>query len=400
MFRVRTTAVALACALGVLTVGAGPVLAAPVALKPPTDPATGLPWPSVLPGVPSYYRPVASPELAAAQQAAEALQTKVDALQVRTEQAVEHYNQVAADLLVAEDQHQKAALELGLARAAKAEADRIANLRVRSLYITGGPPGLGELTVGGEPASELLNRFDDTRFVARQDRLYVQASIAAARRAAAAESALAAALDAEQQLERRAAAVKKSVRARLAEQKVLLATASAQVKQLLADQQQAQAASAAALATMVRSAQQRAGGLGVGISTTTTAASLSPFARTVLAGAEAQLGKPYVWGATGPSSYDCSGLTMHAFAVAGVQLPRTSRQQWFAGSHPSPADVQPGDLLFWASNISDPGTIHHVAIYIGDGYMIAAPHTGSYVRVQPVYTSGFFGVTRIAAPVS
>jgi cell wall-associated NlpC family hydrolase len=117
----------------------------------------------------------------------------------------------------------------------------------------------------------------------------------------------------------------------------------------------------------------------------------------VLAAAETELGKPYRWGATGPGSFDCSGLVQHVFAAAGVALPRTSRQQWYAGAHPANDDIRPGDLLFWADG-DHPASIHHVAVYLGSGYMIAAPHTGALVRVQPVYDGGFFGVTRVAAP--
>ena len=76
-------------------------------------------------------------------------------------------------------------------------------------------------------------------------------------------------------------------------------------------------------------------------------------------------------------------------------LPRTSRAQWGVGPHPSLADLQPGDLLFWASNTADPSTIHHVAVYAGGGLMVAAPHTGALVQVQPVYANGYLGATRV-----
>ena len=101
-----------------------------------------------------------------------------------------------------------------------------------------------------------------------------------------------------------------------------------------------------------------------------------------------QLGKPYQWGAAGPDTYDCSGLTMQAWAQAGVQLLHYTGYQWEEGPHVSLADLQRGDLLFYATDNSDPATIHHVGIYIGDGMMVDAPFTGAFVRIDSIYQPG------------
>ena len=107
------------------------------------------------------------------------------------------------------------------------------------------------------------------------------------------------------------------------------------------------------------------------------AAALPPgVARTAIEFATAETGKPYVWGATGPSSYDCSGLMLRAFQRAGIVLPRVSREQFNAGAHVAVEQAQPGDLLFWAYDQSDPDTIHHVAMYMGNGQMMEAQQTG------------------------
>ncbi|MCW0213542.1 MAG: C40 family peptidase [Pseudonocardia sp.] len=107
-------------------------------------------------------------------------------------------------------------------------------------------------------------------------------------------------------------------------------------------------------------------------------------ARSAIDFALGEVGKPYVWGATGPNTYDCSGLMLRAFQAAGINLPRVSRDQFKAGGHLPVRDAQPGDLMFYATDPSDPSTIHHVFLYMGDGKMVEAPYSGQNVRIQPV----------------
>jgi peptidoglycan DL-endopeptidase CwlO len=109
-----------------------------------------------------------------------------------------------------------------------------------------------------------------------------------------------------------------------------------------------------------------------------------------LAFARAQIGKPYVWGASGPGSYDCSGLTQAAWKAAGVTLPRTTWDQVKAGTTVSVNSAQPGDLVFFYDDIS------HVGIYIGDGMMIHAPKPGAYVREESIYYMPIHSVVRPA----
>ncbi|MFI5730118.1 C40 family peptidase [Kribbella sp. NPDC051587] len=107
-----------------------------------------------------------------------------------------------------------------------------------------------------------------------------------------------------------------------------------------------------------------------------------------------QLGDMYLWGGTGPSRWDCSGLMMGAWKRAGVQLPHYSVAQYEQTRHIDEDELRPGDLIFWALNPNDPGTIHHVAMYIGGGRMIHAPRTGKPVQIQSVYywePPDFFG---------
>jgi cell wall-associated NlpC family hydrolase len=125
----------------------------------------------------------------------------------------------------------------------------------------------------------------------------------------------------------------------------------------------------------------------------------SPAARKAVAVAMAQLGSPYVWGAEGPSTFDCSGLTSFAYAAAGVTIPRVSRAQFAAYAGMRPVDrlhLVPGDLVFFADNPSNPSTIHHVGMYIGRGLMVEAPYTGAVVRTSSIMRSSYAGAVRPA----
>jgi cell wall-associated NlpC family hydrolase len=112
-------------------------------------------------------------------------------------------------------------------------------------------------------------------------------------------------------------------------------------------------------------------------------------AAKAVAFAKAQVGEPYQFGGSGPSSWDCSGLTMVAWAQAGVSLPHSSAAQYDVTRHVSAGELQPGDLIFYYSPIS------HVAMFVGGGMQVAATHTGDFVRLQPLH-SGIVGYGRPA----
>jgi cell wall-associated NlpC family hydrolase len=125
----------------------------------------------------------------------------------------------------------------------------------------------------------------------------------------------------------------------------------------------------------------------------------SSAARRAVEVALAQLGSPYVWGAEGPSTFDCSGLTSFAYAAAGVTIPRVSRAQFatYAASRPvAPTNLLPGDLVFFADNPRVPSTIHHVGMYIGKGLMVEAPYTGAVVRTSSIWRPSYAGAVRPA----
>ncbi|MCF3122953.1 C40 family peptidase [Streptomyces arenae] len=131
-------------------------------------------------------------------------------------------------------------------------------------------------------------------------------------------------------------------------------------------------------------------GSGSGSGSGSTDGSYAAKAAKVIDFAEAQIGKPYVWGATGPDSYDCSGLTQDAWKAAGISLPRTTWDQVKVGTTVKTADAKPGDLVFFYDDIS------HVGIYIGNGKMIHAPKPGANVRVESIYYMPIHSVVRPA----
>ncbi|MFI8289151.1 NlpC/P60 family protein [Streptomyces sp. NPDC085614] len=196
---------------------------------------------------------------------------------------------------------------------------------------------------------------------------------------------------------------KRTVQSKLAEARTLLARLTAEEKARLAElerkreaearrQAEEKAKAEAAEAERRRQAEAAAatapttpstGGSGSGSTYAAKAEKALDFARS-------QIGKPYVWGATGPSSYDCSGLTQAAWKAAGVDLPRTTWDQVEVGTRVATADLLPGDLVFFYDDIS------HVGLYIGDGMMIHAPKPGANVREESIYYMPIYGSVRPA----
>ncbi len=175
-------------------------------------------------------------------------------------------------------------------------------------------------------------------------------------------------------------------RARLAAIARARAEAAARARARAAAQAAAQAAAAAPAP-----APAPAAGTGGTETGNTVAADLQQRAVDL---ARAQIGKPYRWGAAGPDSFDCSGLVMWAYAQVGVSLDHWTGYQWQEGAHIPVSALRPGDLLFFASDTSDPDTIHHVGIYVGGGQMVEAPYTGADVRLNSAWRPDLIGTVR------
>ena len=332
---------------------------------------------------------LADPSVAAATAQAKTLAAQVDALQVQVEIATEDYNAVQEKLAAVVTSYLAASQDIGTLGTI-ADTQRALNVaRIQALYKSGGQLGLFAQILDGGDISEVLQRYVAINHVLAADAYAIgQTSdrIAAASTTADALNALA---DRRTELQSQAQLAQARVVGLLAERQAQLSGANALVQQLIAAAQARADAAAAAAAART---------LGTDPFPPTVLPPGTPAAiGTAISAARTHLGDPYQWGAAGPSTWDCSGLTQWAYAQAGVSLPRTSREQWFSGPHPALNELLPGDLLFWATDPVDPASIHHVAIYLGGGYMIEAPHTGAFVQIVPVYLDGYYGATRVVA---
>ena len=326
--------------------------------------------------------------LADAKSRAAALQKTVERLRTQAEVAIEKYDAAQGRLAIAVAERGRADQQLSRIQTSAAAAQQDVVDRARQLYEMGGSSTIVASLFSGESANQTLDRYALAGSV-----LDYSTAVSAAAQATLAQA---------HALDQRDARISRQI----TQLQVARSQAAIRVQALLKTQRKALAAANGTVRRIMRAnarAAARAAAANFASAVTTAGGSINPngpinppnnVAATAIAAAHSRLGVPYVWGATGPNSFDCSGLTQWSYAHAGIALPRTAAQQWYSGPHPALADLEPGDLLFWATNTSAPSTIHHVAMYIGRGMMIAAPHTGANVQVQPVYMTGFIGATR------
>jgi cell wall-associated NlpC family hydrolase len=145
--------------------------------------------------------------------------------------------------------------------------------------------------------------------------------------------------------------------------------------------------------------QQAALGAGLNIGGAVKGSEANPKAKAALQHAVDKRGSAYVWGDEGPNTFDCSGLILWSYTRpdVGASLPRVANDQYQAtsGKEVQVDSLLPGDLLFFATDKSDWRSVHHVAMYVGNGYMIHAPTTGDVVKISPVWWSEFYKATRV-----
>ncbi|MGW5767689.1 NlpC/P60 family protein [Streptomyces longwoodensis] len=234
-----------------------------------------------------------------------------------------------------------------------------------------------------QEASQSLRTLTDTQSDLRTAKATVQQKLTAARELLAQLTA---------QEKARLAAIEKRKQEEAARQAAALAKQQAEAR---AAQQESASGAGSGAGAVSGSGSASGAGSGTSSSSTGSAATDPAYATRAdkaLAFARAQIGKPYVWGATGPGSFDCSGLTQAAWKAAGVSLPRTTYDQVDAGTTVPLSQARPGDLVFFYGDVS------HVGLYIGNGMMIHAPKPGAYVREESVYYDGESAIHSVVRP--
>jgi cell wall-associated NlpC family hydrolase len=288
------------------------------------------------------------------------LEDQLDKLNRQADQLVEQYNQSNEAL-----KRLQRSLRALRAQASGAEADvrklrEVLGARASAAYVQGAGSAVAAL-LGSDDPTAAIDRVQVLDLLASHDgdlidQLWVAGKALDARQRdlVAAEKAQAAEVD------------------RLAAKKAEVERAADKTRALLARMRAADRPSAPSRPSNPITPPPPSGGGGGGASGSAAA---------VVAYARAQVGKPYCYGGSGPSCFDCSGLTMMAWRQAGVSLPHSSAAQYNVGRRISASELQPGDLIFYYSPIS------HVSVYIGNGQRISATHTGDYVRVQSLGSS-------------
>jgi peptidoglycan DL-endopeptidase CwlO len=337
------------------------------------------------------------------------VQATIDRMNNQIETLVEQYNanQESLDATLARvDQTRR---QLDQARRQLARSQRVLGERMRSIYINGPVSGLEQLLeVRSLSDAVMMTRYQQSATEA--DQRAISSVRSSRRKLIRVAGTLAVQQHEQERIRDQLGQQRQDIEGKLAEQRRFLQRLTADVKQALEDERRRQeelrrqalarklaaeraAREKAAREAAARQAQQAQAQQqqqpapapsGSGSSGTSAAA------QQAIAFARAQIGDPYLWGGTGPDQWDCSGLTMMAYRSAGVSLPRTAAQQATVGLHVSDmVDLEPGDLVFFGS------PIHHVGLYVGDGLMIEAPHTGAFVRTASINRSDYVGGARV-----
>ena len=328
---------------------------------------------------------------------AEQLQRQIDANGEQISALSEQYNQAQLRLDEAKKNILRVQSRLAAAQADTLRIGRMASRRAVALYMGAGGQSpldavdVGSVTEAGSRAQYAATTADrDTQMLdklvaSRQDLRSVQKSLETARG------------DAQKQVDA-LDANRRSIEQANAHQQQLLNQVKGEIGTLIAQEQARQAAAeraaSAARAAQIQAAAQSAAaasssvgggtpGFDPGNVAIPNAPAPSSGAAAAVAYAKAQLGKPYQYAATGPDSFDCSGLTMMAWAAGGVSMPHYSGAQGAMFPRVPDSQLQPGDLSIYYPDH------HHVAIYVGGGMTVAATHTGDFVRLQPVFRSGY-----------
>ena len=315
---------------------------------------------------------------------ADAASAKVDQLATDLELKGEELAEIEDAVTMTRVQIAATEEELAQANADLSVTQSILNNRVSNIYRKGSVDVIA-VFVGATNFTDFITRLDLLRRISRSDASVVASVKQAKSRVETARQSLESRQSEQIALRNRARAKQAEVKTAYAEQRTYLAGLTSELKMLVAEERERQERIAAqkAAEAAARAASLAKNNLhGPGVRTFNPAALGAPHPDAVRE-ARRYLGVPYVWGGTTPSGFDCSGLTSYAYAAVGINIPRTSRQQYRVGAYipPDRLDLlQPGDLLFFGYG-GAASRIHHVGMYIGGGLLIHAPQTGDVVRI-------------------
>lgn len=327
-----------------------------------------------------------TPEIEAKKAEAAQAQAHLMDLAAQLELRTEEYYAITAQLQETRDSIAQTRAELERADRELSRATDLLERRAAGIY-RGGNVDLIEVLLGTTSFQDFLSRMDWLQRIGRNDAALI-ASVKDVRERVRETEAVLERREQEQATLRAQAQVKQEqVEQAVADQETYVSTLNAEVAQLvaaeeerlrqLAEERARQAAAeaarraAAAVSSRTDPLPSDPGSLGAG----------HPEAVDV---GLRYLGVPYVWGGSSPSGFDCSGLTQYVYREIGISIPRTSREQFRSGSHVASDRLDllvPGDLVFFGYG-GDPGMVHHVGIYAGDGNYLHAPYTGASVRVD------------------
>jgi cell wall-associated NlpC family hydrolase len=332
------------------------------------------------------------------------VQRVIERMNVRVERLVEEYNEVREALGRTRAEQARTERRVDDARRRLEVARRQLGRRLWVVYTGGAPTALGQF-LGAESVHQALTTATYQERVVGADRAAIERVERLERELAGLAAELAAQRRRQERLQVRLVAQRERIQARLDAQRHYLSRLTKEVRRAIVEERRRQEELrrrallrrlAAERAARRRAARARAAAAARGGPWGGVAPARSPAGATrqAVAFAMAQIGKPYLWGAAGPSAYDCSGLVLAAYRSAGIYLPRVSRAQWYAGPHVGLGELAPGDLVFFAYDVRAPSTIHHVGMYIGGGAMVEAPYTGARVRTASIGRRDYIGAVR------
>lgn len=326
--------------------------------------------------------PRATPDLDTVKARAEALRAELEGLRARAEWTRERLAQARGELARATVSVIEADQQLAELQGATTQADIDLAHRVRAIEQSGGAIALYSQALDASAITDVTSNVAALNAVLTTDIVRVDDAEQAQQLMEQVHGRLDRISDERAALTVEARELAERAQRLVRAQRALLREADDEVARVtrLLEQREARQAAAAAAATAPWTGPLPSGP--------------TPYATEAVATALSVLGSPYVWGAEGPSTFDCSGLVQWSYLQAGLVLPRLASDQYFASTPVPVGSMQPGDLLVYAYDTSDPDTIHHIAMYIGNGQMVHAPRTGDVVRVVPVYYDGLYGVGR------